>query len=86
MRYSLTLWTESSTASSIKFLVPDFSTHQVIEQEYMSQEEYPEFIGDFTGFMLRKYIPRAFPALKGLEDIHFVPSIVLSTNPLASKR
>lgn len=64
--------------------VPDFSTHQVIEQEYMSQEEYPEFIGDFTGFMLRKYIPRAFPALKGLEDIHFVPSIVLSTNPLAS--
>jgi uroporphyrinogen-III decarboxylase len=64
--------------------VPDFSTHQVIEQEYMSQEEYPEFLGDYTGFMFRKYIPRAFPALKGLKNINFVPSIVLSTNPLAS--
>ena len=27
--------------------VPDFSTHQVIEHEYMSQDEYPEFINDF---------------------------------------
>ncbi len=64
--------------------VPDFSTHQVIENEYMSAEEYPELLKDFTGFMLRKYIPRAFPALKGLSDIRFVPSIVLSTTPLAS--
>ncbi|MCA5962447.1 hypothetical protein LC724_21545 [Blautia sp. RD014234] len=64
--------------------VPDFSTHQVIEHEYMSQDEYPEFINDFMGFTLRKYIPRAFPNLKGLSGIHFVPSIVLSTTPLAS--
>ena len=64
--------------------VPDFSTHQVIENEYMSQEEYPELLSDFTGFMLRKYIPRAFPALKGLSDIRFVPSIVLNTTPLSS--
>ena len=64
--------------------VPDFSTHQVIEQQYMEAEEYPEILKDFTGFMLRKYIPRAFPALKGLSGIGFVPSIVLSTTPLAS--
>lgn len=64
--------------------VPDFSTHQVIENEYMSEDEYPELLKDFTGFMLRKYIPRAFPALKGLADIRFVPSIVLNTTPLAS--
>lgn len=64
--------------------VPDISTHQVIENEYMSEEEYPEVLKDFTGFMLRKYIPRAFPALKGLADIRFVPSIVLNTTPLAS--
>ena len=63
--------------------VPDFSTHQVIEHEYMEQDEYPELIGDFTGFMLRKYIPRAFPGLAGLGSIGFVPSIVLSTKPLA---
>lgn len=64
--------------------VPDFSTHQVIERELMYQDEYPEFIGDYTGFMLRKYIPRAYPGLKGLSDINFVPSIVLNTTPLSS--
>lgn len=64
--------------------VQDFSTHQVIENEYMSEDEYPELLKDFTGFMLRKYIPRAFPALKGLSDIRFVPSIVLNTTPMAS--
>ena len=52
--------------------VPDFSTHQVIEHEYMSQEEYPEFINDFMGFTLRKYLPRAFPNLKGLSGIDAV--------------
>ncbi len=64
--------------------VPDFSTYQVMEYEYMTQEEYPELLSDFTGFMIRKYIPRAFPALKGLANINFVPSIILNTTPLAS--
>lgn len=64
--------------------VPDFSTYQVQEFEYMEPEEYPEFINDFTGFMIRKYIPRAYPALKGLADVRFVPSIVLNTTTLGS--
>jgi uroporphyrinogen-III decarboxylase len=63
--------------------VPDFSTHQVIENEYMTQDEYPELLSDFTGFMIRKYIPRAFPALKGLSGINFVPSKILNTTSLA---
>ena len=63
--------------------VSNYSTHQVLEHEYMEAEEYPELISDFTGFMLRKYIPRAFPGLAGLSSINFVPSIVLSTKPLA---
>ncbi len=46
--------------------VSDYSTHQVIEMEPMSQEEYPEMLGDFTGFMIRKYIPRVYPGLKAL--------------------
>ncbi|MBQ8974473.1 MAG: hypothetical protein IJ072_01970, partial [Oscillospiraceae bacterium] len=33
--------------------VADTSSHQVIEREFMTQEEYPEMLGDFTGFMLR---------------------------------
>ncbi len=64
--------------------VPNWSTYQVIENEYMQEDEYPEVLKDFTGFMLRKYIPRAFPALKGLANISFVPSIVLNTTPMAS--
>lgn len=63
--------------------ISDYSTHQVIEHEYMEQEEYSELIEDFTGFMLRKYIPRAFPELAGLGSIGFVPSVVLSTKPLS---
>jgi hypothetical protein len=63
--------------------VPDYSTHQVIEHEYMLQEEYHELLSDFTGFMLRKYIPRAYPNLSGLSSISFNPTIVLSTSPLS---
>lgn len=63
--------------------VSDYSTHQVLEYEFMEQDEYAELIDDFTGFMLRKYIPRAFPGLSGLETINFVPSVVLSTKPLS---
>ncbi len=63
--------------------VPDTSSHQVIEQEFMTQEEYPEMLRDFTGFMLRKYIPRAYPALKALEGISIYPTVVLSTGLLA---
>lgn len=46
--------------------VPDQSIFQAREFEFLEQEEYQELLDDFTGFMLRKYIPRAFPGLKGL--------------------
>ncbi|MCL1896495.1 MAG: hypothetical protein FWG03_08115 [Clostridiales bacterium] len=64
-------------------IVADHCSHQVIEQEYLLAEEYPEFLDDYTGFMLRKYIPRAFPNLKGLSGIAYTPTIVLSTSLLA---
>lgn len=64
-------------------LVSDNSSHQVIEREFMTQEEYPEMLDDFTGFMLRKYIPRAFPSLKGFSGLQAIPTIVLSTSILA---
>lgn len=49
--------------------VPNSSIYQVHEYAFMEQEEYPELLGDFTGFMLHKYIPRAFPNLKGLGTV-----------------
>ncbi|MCC8067282.1 MAG: hypothetical protein LIO94_09315 [Clostridiales bacterium] len=60
-----------------------YSSHQVIEREFMTQEEYPEMLDDFTGFMLRKYIPRAFPSLKAFSEISLRPTVVLSTSLLA---
>ena len=49
--------------------VKDNSIYQVHEYEFLEQEEYPELLNDFTGFMLRKYIPRAFPGLAGLGTV-----------------
>ena len=63
--------------------VADISTYQMIEWEYLEQDEYPEMLKDFTGFMLRKYIPRAYTELSGLAGISFNPSIVIGTPTLA---
>ena len=63
--------------------VSDMSSHQVIELEVMTQEEYPELLRDYTGFMLRKYIPRVFPALKPFENLNINPSSVLGAEFLS---
>lgn len=63
--------------------VSDYSSHQVIEREFMTPEEYPEMLNDFTGFMIRKYIPRAYPKLKGLAGLCLTPTVVLSTGMLS---
>ena len=64
-------------------MVSDFSSHQVIEREFMTADEYPEMLGDFTGFMIRKYIPRAYHSLRGLAGIRLTPTVVLNTGFLA---
>ena len=53
--------------------VPALSTYQVIENEYMLQDEYDEFLSDFSGFMLRKFLPRSFSAFKAFEKFEFSP-------------
>ena len=63
--------------------VPDISSHQVIEYEYMLQEEYPELLSDYTGFMIRKYIPRAYSNLTGFSGVNFTPTVVLNTGLLS---
>lgn len=65
-------------------MVNDYSSHQVIEREYMSQEEYKELLTDYTGFMLRKYIPRAFSNLKGFENMTLTAGTILSINSLGN--
>ena len=64
--------------------VSPFSSHQIIERELMLPEEYPEMLNDFTGFMLRKYIPRAYQNLSGTAGLQLTPTIVLNTTFLSS--
>ena len=64
-------------------VVSNFSSHQVLEHEYMLAEEYPELLSDFTGFMIRKYIPRAYSNLNVFGNIKFSPTVVLSTTFLS---
>ena len=64
-------------------VVSEYSTHQVIEHEYMQPEEYNELLNDFSGFMIRKYLPRAYTNLKGFKNVGLTPTIVLSTSFLS---
>lgn len=63
--------------------VPIYSSHQVIEREYLLPEEYPELLGDYSGFMLRKYIPRAYPNLNAFSGLSLTPTVVLNTSFLS---
>lgn len=49
--------------------LPDHSIFQVTEYEFLEEDEYDELLGDFTGFILHKYLPRAFPGLEGLSAV-----------------
>lgn len=49
--------------------VPNESIYQTLEPELMMEDEYDELFNDFTGFLLHKYIPRAFPGLSGLGNV-----------------
>ncbi len=64
-------------------VVSDYSSHQVLEHEYLLPGEYPELLNDFTGFMIRKYIPRAYSNFKCFENIKFTPTVVLNTGLLS---
>jgi len=60
-------------------IVSDHSSHQVIEREYLFPEEYGELLSDYTGFMIRKYIPRMYSNLKGFSNFKITPLNVMST-------
>ncbi len=49
-------------------LHPDRSW-QFVEGEYMKPEEYPDFLSDPSNFIVRRYWPRIFGALKGFEKL-----------------
>ena len=46
--------------------LPETTSFQYVEGEYMSAEDYDRLINDPTGYMLRVYLPRVFDNLQGL--------------------
>ena len=64
--------------------VPHTSTHQINEIVFLEQEEYPELLRDYTGFMLRKYIPRAFTNLQGTANVCFDAAFMMNSGMLSS--
>jgi uroporphyrinogen-III decarboxylase len=47
--------------------LPDDVQYQYVEQEYMKMEEYPHFLTDPSDFVLRRFLPRMYTALAGLQ-------------------
>jgi uroporphyrinogen-III decarboxylase len=51
-------------------------SYQFVEGEYMKADEYDHYLLDPTDFMIRKYWPRIFGNLKGLENLPPLHNIV----------
>ena len=49
--------------------LPDDVQYQYVEQEYMKADEYAHFLGDPSDFVLRRFLPRQYSALKGLQKL-----------------
>ncbi len=49
-------------------------SHQIIDGEYMRDDEYPQLISDPIGFTLRRYLPRMSGAMEGFAGLGLLPS------------
>lgn len=49
--------------------VGDNQSYQYLDREYMTADEYDDFLFDPTGFYLEKYLPRVADAYRGLEGL-----------------
>jgi hypothetical protein len=54
--------------------VDEDSSYQYIDREYMTADEYDDFLLDPTGFFLRKYLPRVAEAFEGFADFPDYPA------------
>jgi hypothetical protein len=49
--------------------LPDDVQYQYVEQEYMRADEYDHFLSDPSDFVLRRFLPRQYSTLKGLQKL-----------------
>jgi len=62
--------------------LPDNLAIQAVENEYMSGDEYKDFITDPTAFWLKQYLPRAYGALGPLTMLPDFPRISESVDTI----
>ena len=55
--------------------VGEHQPYQYLDREYMSNDEYDDFMADPTGFYLRRYLPRIGGAFAGLADMPVLPGM-----------
>jgi uroporphyrinogen-III decarboxylase len=55
--------------------LPDSSSYQFDEHEFMKADDYDAFLNDMSDFAIRTYLPRAFSELEGLQ---FLPPLGMS--------
>jgi hypothetical protein len=55
--------------------VSDDQGFQYLDREYMSADEYDEFIFDPTGFYLKKYLPRVAGVFSGFDQLPVFPGL-----------
>ena len=68
--------------------VGDNHAYQYLDKEYMTADEYDEFIFDPTGFYLNKYLPRVAEAYQGFADFPSLPGnafVFLAAGPLMAQ-
>ena len=57
--------------------IPVNHSFQFVEGEYMTAEEYDEFIDDPTAFTISKYLPRVYGTMKPLESLPPIKGLLL---------
>uniref|UniRef100_UPI003D0EFEDF uroporphyrinogen decarboxylase family protein n=1 Tax=Sedimenticola sp. TaxID=1940285 RepID=UPI003D0EFEDF len=55
--------------------VGEMQPFQYLDREYMSADEYDEFLFDPTGFYLQKYLPRVAGAFEGFDQLPVFPGL-----------
>ncbi len=57
--------------------MPDSANgYQYVEGEYMKAEEYDDLIKDFSGFLMRTFMPRAFGALESFSTLQPLINVI----------
>jgi len=57
------------------------SIFQFVEKEYMEEDEYPELLGDQTGWMLQKYLPRTTKVFEPFANVDFCSLVSYNLMP-----